>query len=128
MCGCELPCGCSDQSVHLATEPSPCVCTLLALVSSCWFHISFHGILTWDIEFNNNLRIYDISSQFCYLNREPNGRFNGELFWFILNRADGVMRTMNTEKLLKTVPIIQNQMDALLDFNVSWYSFVIQNY
>ncbi|XP_043547534.1 phosphatidylinositol binding clathrin assembly protein a isoform X17 [Chiloscyllium plagiosum] len=33
--------------------------------------------------------------------------------------ADGVMRTMNTEKLLKTMPIIQNQMDALLDFNVS---------
>ncbi|XP_042588627.1 phosphatidylinositol-binding clathrin assembly protein-like isoform X21 [Cyprinus carpio] len=31
--------------------------------------------------------------------------------------ADGVMRTMNTEKLLKTIPIIQNQMDALLDFN-----------
>lgn len=29
------------------------------------------------------------------------------------------MRTMNTEKLLKTIPIIQNQMDALLDFNVS---------
>lgn len=26
---------------------------------------------------------------------------------------------MNTEKLLKTIPIIQNQMDALLDFNVS---------
>ncbi|KAM3837470.1 phosphatidylinositol-binding clathrin assembly protein isoform 6-T6 [Vipera latastei] len=33
--------------------------------------------------------------------------------------ADGFMRTMNTEKLLKTVPIIQNQMDALLDFNVN---------
>ncbi|XP_075892427.1 phosphatidylinositol binding clathrin assembly protein b isoform X11 [Nelusetta ayraudi] len=33
--------------------------------------------------------------------------------------VDGVMRTMNTEKLLKTIPIIQNQMDALLDFNVS---------
>ncbi|XP_068122838.1 phosphatidylinositol-binding clathrin assembly protein isoform X2 [Hyperolius riggenbachi] len=33
--------------------------------------------------------------------------------------ADGVMRTMNTEKLLKTMPIIQNQMDALLDFNVN---------
>lgn len=29
------------------------------------------------------------------------------------------MRTMNTEKLLKTIPIIQNQMDVLLDFNVS---------
>lgn len=38
---------------------------------------------------------------------------------FVDNRADGVMRTMNTEKLLKTVPIIQNQMDALLDFNVN---------
>lgn len=35
-------------------------------------------------------------------------------------RADGVMRTMNTEKLLKTLPIVQNQMDSLLDFNVSW--------
>ncbi|XP_028839461.1 phosphatidylinositol binding clathrin assembly protein a isoform X16 [Denticeps clupeoides] len=33
--------------------------------------------------------------------------------------TDGVMRTMNTEKLLKTIPIIQNQMDALLDFNVN---------
>ncbi|XP_042621131.1 phosphatidylinositol-binding clathrin assembly protein-like isoform X18 [Cyprinus carpio] len=33
--------------------------------------------------------------------------------------ADGVMRTINTEKLLKTIPIIQNQMDALLDFNVN---------
>ncbi|KAG8453066.1 hypothetical protein GDO86_004761 [Hymenochirus boettgeri] len=33
--------------------------------------------------------------------------------------ADGVMRTMNTEKLLKTMPIIQTQMDALLDFNVN---------
>lgn len=39
--------------------------------------------------------------------------------FFFHNRADGVMRTMSTEKLLKTVPIIQNQMDALLDFNVS---------
>ncbi|XP_077397111.1 phosphatidylinositol binding clathrin assembly protein b isoform X12 [Festucalex cinctus] len=33
--------------------------------------------------------------------------------------VDGVMRTMNTEKLIKTIPIIQNQMDALLDFNVN---------
>ncbi|XP_067842403.1 phosphatidylinositol binding clathrin assembly protein a isoform X14 [Heptranchias perlo] len=33
--------------------------------------------------------------------------------------SDGVMRTMSTEKLLKTMPIIQIQMDALLDFNVS---------
>ena len=29
------------------------------------------------------------------------------------------MRTMNTEKLIKTLPIIQNQLDALLDFQVS---------
>ncbi|XP_029303170.1 phosphatidylinositol binding clathrin assembly protein a isoform X15 [Cottoperca gobio] len=33
--------------------------------------------------------------------------------------SDGVMRTLNTEKLLKTIPIIQNQMDVLLDFNVN---------
>ncbi|XP_067350172.1 phosphatidylinositol binding clathrin assembly protein a isoform X18 [Channa argus] len=33
--------------------------------------------------------------------------------------SDGVMRTINTEKLLKTIPIIQNQMDVLLDFNVN---------
>ncbi|XP_034462227.1 phosphatidylinositol binding clathrin assembly protein a isoform X17 [Hippoglossus hippoglossus] len=33
--------------------------------------------------------------------------------------SDGLMRTMNTEKLLKTIPIIQNQMDVLLDFNVN---------
>ncbi|XP_061754690.1 phosphatidylinositol-binding clathrin assembly protein-like [Nerophis ophidion] len=30
--------------------------------------------------------------------------------------ADGVMRTMNTDKLIKTLPVIQNQLDALLDF------------
>ncbi|KAM8899171.1 phosphatidylinositol binding clathrin assembly protein a isoform 11-T11 [Spinachia spinachia] len=33
--------------------------------------------------------------------------------------SDGVMRTVITEKLLKTIPIIQNQMDVLLDFNVN---------
>uniref|UniRef100_UPI0037E80931 phosphatidylinositol binding clathrin assembly protein a isoform X7 n=1 Tax=Semicossyphus pulcher TaxID=241346 RepID=UPI0037E80931 len=33
--------------------------------------------------------------------------------------SDGMMRTMNTEKLLKTIPVIQNQMDVLLDFNVN---------
>ncbi|XP_068268268.1 phosphatidylinositol-binding clathrin assembly protein-like isoform X4 [Nyctibius grandis] len=32
---------------------------------------------------------------------------------------DGVMRTMNAEKVLKTVPIIQNQLDALLDFDAN---------
>lgn len=33
--------------------------------------------------------------------------------------VEGVMRTMNTEKLLKTLPIIQNQLDALLDFDAN---------
>ncbi|KAM4660154.1 phosphatidylinositol-binding clathrin assembly protein-like isoform 3-T3 [Amazona ochrocephala] len=33
--------------------------------------------------------------------------------------VDGVMRTMNAEKLLKTLPIIQNQLDALLDFDAN---------
>lgn len=37
------------------------------------------------------------------------------------------MRTMNTEKLLKTIPIIQNQMDVLLDFNVSVLLFAALN-
>ncbi|KAG5843558.1 hypothetical protein ANANG_G00152180 [Anguilla anguilla] len=32
---------------------------------------------------------------------------------------DGVMRTMSTEKLIKTLPIIQNQLDALLDFEAN---------
>ncbi|TSL04360.1 Phosphatidylinositol-binding clathrin assembly protein [Bagarius yarrelli] len=32
---------------------------------------------------------------------------------------DGVMRSMSTEKLMKTLPIIQNQLDALLDFEAS---------
>nr|XP_029506726.1 phosphatidylinositol-binding clathrin assembly protein-like [Oncorhynchus nerka] len=37
----------------------------------------------------------------------------------ILSRIDGVMRTMSTEKLIKTLPIIQNQLDALLDFQAN---------
>lgn len=41
------------------------------------------------------------------------------LFVVIYSRADGVMRTMNTEKLIKTLPHIQNQLDALLDFQVN---------
>ncbi|KAJ7404126.1 Phosphatidylinositol-binding clathrin assembly protein [Pitangus sulphuratus] len=38
---------------------------------------------------------------------------------------DGVMRTMNPEKLLKTLPIIQNQLDALLDFDASTLNSVL---
>ncbi|EMP36639.1 hypothetical protein UY3_06187 [Chelonia mydas] len=33
-------------------------------------------------------------------------------------RADGVMRTMIPEKLLKSMPILQEQIDALLEFDV----------
>uniref|UniRef100_A0A4W5QTX9 Phosphatidylinositol-binding clathrin assembly protein n=1 Tax=Hucho hucho TaxID=62062 RepID=A0A4W5QTX9_9TELE len=33
--------------------------------------------------------------------------------------VDGVMRTMPVEKLIKTLPIIQNQLDALLDFQAN---------
>uniref|UniRef100_A0A8C1AJS9 ENTH domain-containing protein n=1 Tax=Cyprinus carpio carpio TaxID=630221 RepID=A0A8C1AJS9_CYPCA len=33
--------------------------------------------------------------------------------------TDGVMRTMSIEKLMKTLPIIQNQLDALLDFEAN---------
>ncbi|VDK43402.1 unnamed protein product [Anisakis simplex] len=34
-------------------------------------------------------------------------------------REDGLLRTMNTDKLLKTLPILQNQIDALLQFQVT---------
>lgn len=34
-------------------------------------------------------------------------------------RAEGAMRTMSVEKLLKGMPILQSQIDALLDFDVS---------
>ncbi|XP_077445685.1 phosphatidylinositol-binding clathrin assembly protein isoform X2 [Stigmatopora argus] len=33
--------------------------------------------------------------------------------------TDGVMRTMNAEKLIKTLPIVQEQLDALLDFQAN---------
>ncbi|CCD66415.1 Phosphatidylinositol-binding clathrin assembly protein unc-11 [Caenorhabditis elegans] len=34
-------------------------------------------------------------------------------------REDGLLRTMHTDKLLKTIPILQNQIDALLEFSVT---------
>ncbi|KAH9500183.1 hypothetical protein Btru_077425 [Bulinus truncatus] len=32
-------------------------------------------------------------------------------------KEDGLLRTMNTDKLLKTLPVLQQQLDALLDFD-----------
>lgn len=34
-------------------------------------------------------------------------------------KEEGTVRTMNSENLLKTLPILQNQLDALLDFDCS---------
>uniref|UniRef100_A0A1I7Z774 ENTH domain-containing protein n=1 Tax=Steinernema glaseri TaxID=37863 RepID=A0A1I7Z774_9BILA len=34
-------------------------------------------------------------------------------------REDGVLRTMHTDKLLKTLPLLQTQIDALLEFQVT---------
>ncbi|CAD5206714.1 unnamed protein product [Bursaphelenchus okinawaensis] len=34
-------------------------------------------------------------------------------------REDGLLRTLHTDKLLKTFPILQNQIDALLEFQVN---------
>ena len=46
----------------------------------------------------------------------------GEMPWLLICipscRADGVMRTMAPEKLLKSMPILQEQIDALLEFDV----------
>lgn len=33
-------------------------------------------------------------------------------------RDDGLLRAMHADKLLKTFPILQNQIDALLEFQV----------
>uniref|UniRef100_A0A3P9MKB5 Si:ch211-200p22.4 n=1 Tax=Oryzias latipes TaxID=8090 RepID=A0A3P9MKB5_ORYLA len=53
----------------------------------------------------------------CYLNEKAMSyRLAAMDFTKMKRGADGVMRTMNTEKLIKTLPIIQNQLDALLDF------------
>lgn len=38
---------------------------------------------------------------------------------FLCVRAEGAMRTMSVEKLLKGMPTLQSQIDALLDFDVS---------
>ncbi|CAG9769882.1 unnamed protein product [Ceutorhynchus assimilis] len=32
-------------------------------------------------------------------------------------KEDGMLRTMNADKLLKTIPVLQNQLDALLEFD-----------
>ncbi|XP_030768151.1 phosphatidylinositol-binding clathrin assembly protein LAP isoform X2 [Sitophilus oryzae] len=32
-------------------------------------------------------------------------------------KDDGMLRTMNADKLLKTIPVLQNQLDALLEFD-----------
>ncbi|KAJ3663110.1 hypothetical protein Zmor_007419 [Zophobas morio] len=34
-------------------------------------------------------------------------------------QEDGMLRTMNADKLLKTLPVLQNQLDALLEFDCS---------
>jgi hypothetical protein len=34
-------------------------------------------------------------------------------------RDDGMLRTLHTDKLLKTMPILQSQIDALLEFQVN---------
>ncbi|KAK9882117.1 hypothetical protein WA026_018958 [Henosepilachna vigintioctopunctata] len=34
-------------------------------------------------------------------------------------KEDGMLRTMNTDKLLKTLPVLQNQLDVLLEFECS---------
>lgn len=34
-------------------------------------------------------------------------------------KEDGLLRTMNAEKLLKTLPCLQSQLDALIEFDCS---------
>lgn len=37
--------------------------------------------------------------------------------YFRFRKEDGTLRTMNAEKLLKTLPVLQSQLDALLEFD-----------
>ena len=39
----------------------------------------------------------------------------------ICRKDGGTLRQMNAEKLLKTLPQLQNQLDALVDFEVRFY-------
>ncbi|CAN7944374.1 unnamed protein product [Ixodes pacificus] len=41
-------------------------------------------------------------------------------------KEDGTLRTMPTDKLLKTVPALQSQLDALLEFDVSLPSVLLR--
>uniref|UniRef100_A0A8D1KQY1 ENTH domain-containing protein n=1 Tax=Sus scrofa TaxID=9823 RepID=A0A8D1KQY1_PIG len=41
--------------------------------------------------------------------------------------TNGVMRTMNTKELLNTLPVIQTQFDALLNFNVRALEILLKN-
>lgn len=36
---------------------------------------------------------------------------------FFDRKEDGNLRTMNSDKLLKTLPVLQSQLDALLEFD-----------
>ena len=44
---------------------------------------------------------------------------------FFSRKDDGMLRTMNSEKLLKTLPILQKQLDALVQFDVGIMCFLI---
>ncbi len=53
--------------------------------------------------------------------------WNKKIYYLIKNyiikkinrKDDGMLRTMTSEKLLKTLPILQKQLDALVQFDVS---------
>ena len=38
-------------------------------------------------------------------------------WYFVFRKEDGTLRTMNAEKLLKTLPVLQAQLDSLLEFD-----------
>lgn len=37
--------------------------------------------------------------------------------FFLVRKEDGTLRTMNADKLLKTIPVLQSQLDGLLEFD-----------
>lgn len=109
------------------------------MVLFCWQTQGPPGCLSWHWKINADCRIeirlvgWDYIPDRCrqVLSVLADGRrvglnlsvwnlLNAHILCFFLRvRAEGVMRTMTVEKLLKGMPTLQSQIDALLDFDVS---------
>ncbi|KAB1275564.1 Clathrin coat assembly protein AP180 [Camelus dromedarius] len=85
--------------------------------------VTTHHLMVHGNEEKNKRKCYDMSTFIRRYSRYLNEKaFSYRQMAFDFARvkkgADGVMRTMAPEKLLKSMPILQGQIDALLEFDV----------